>query len=205
MHRVQNIKHVNAGKQGIIMRLEYKLGEYLVKVLPNYYYEQVLRFYQENQLHFDVWETKKEANFYTEHYQKALLEAEYNAMIKGTMARYYIFKKDNLEKIIGAVNFHDIKRGSFMNCQIGYKIHHEYCNQGIGKYVVNSLIKLWLPDSGLHRIEALIHPENAPSISLAEQVGFKREGLLREVVLLGGQWQDMYRYGLVRNENIEKR
>lgn len=182
------------------MKLQFEFGEYLAKVLPAYYCEQVLTFYQENQLHFDIWEAKRENNFYTKQYQRNLLEAEYNAMVKGKMIRYYIFYKDNPMQIIGCVNFHEIKGGAFCNCQIGYKIHHKLCNRGIGKYVVKKMIEYIFAESNLHRIEALIHPENTPSIALAEGVGFEREGTAKEAVMLGGQWQNMYRYGLVKKE-----
>ena len=151
-------------------------------------------------MHFDVWEAKREKNFYTKAYQKALLEVEYNEMIKGHMMRYYIFHRENPEKIIGCVNFHEIKRGAFCSCQIGYKIHHEFCNQGIGTNAVSKMIEYVFAESGLHRVEAMIHPENAPSIALAEKVGFQREGTAIKAVKLGGEWQDMYRYGLVKEE-----
>lgn len=180
------------------MNFQYEFGEYLAKVLTVSYYEQVLDFYLENQMHFDVWEAKRDKNFYTRHYQRTLLEAEYNSMIKGKMARYYIFYKNNPKKILGCVNFHEIKRGAFCSCQIGYKIHHKLCNRGIGKEVVGQMIEYLFAESGLHRIEALIHPENAPSIALAERLGFEREGIARGAVLLGGEWQDMYQYGLVK-------
>lgn len=182
------------------MNVKYEFGEYLAQVLPSCYCEQVLDFYQENRLHFDVWEAKREKNFYTKAYQKALLEVEYNEMIKGHMMRYYIFLRENPEKIIGCVNFHEVKRGAFCSCQIGYKIHHEFCNQGIGTKAVSKMTEYLFAESGLHRVEAIIHPENAPSIALAEKVGFEREGTARKAVKLGGKWQDMYRYGLVKEE-----
>ncbi|MDE7422699.1 MAG: GNAT family N-acetyltransferase [Lachnospiraceae bacterium] len=186
--------------KGNSLNLQYEFGEYLAKVLPAYYCEQVLVFYQENQLHFDIWEAKRDNNFYTKHYQRNLLEVEFNAAVKGKMLRYYIFYKNNPNQIIGCVNFHEIKRGAFCSCQIGYKVHHKFCNRGIGKETVGKLIDYIFAESGLHRIEALIHPENAPSIALAEKVGFEREGIVKGAVMLCGQWQDMYRYGLVNND-----
>ncbi|MCI8410633.1 MAG: GNAT family N-acetyltransferase [Lachnospiraceae bacterium] len=182
------------------MNLQFEFGEYLAMVLPAYYCEQVLTFYQENQMHFDIWEAKRDKKFYTKLYHKSLLEVEYNAMIKGKMARYYIFYKNNPNQIIGCVNFHDIKGGAFCSCQIGYKIHHKFCNRGVGKEVVSTSIDYLFAESRLHRIEALIHPENGPSIALAEKVGFEKEGTAKKAVMLGGQWQDMYRYGLVKKE-----
>ena len=66
--------------------------------------------------------------------------------------------------------------------------------------MVSKMIEYLFAESGLHRVEAIIHPENAPSIALAEKVGFLREGTAIKAVKLGGKWQDMYRYGLVKEE-----
>jgi hypothetical protein len=52
----------------------------------------------------------------------------------------------------------------------------------------------------LHRIEAQIHPDNAPSLALAEGLGFVREGRLREVGFWGGQRHDLWQLGLLRGD-----
>jgi [ribosomal protein S5]-alanine N-acetyltransferase len=52
----------------------------------------------------------------------------------------------------------------------------------------------------LNRIEAQIHPRNAPSLKLAMALGFAREGLLREVAYWGGQHHDLLQWGLLRRD-----
>lgn len=52
----------------------------------------------------------------------------------------------------------------------------------------------------LNRIEAQIHPRNVASISTAEKLGFVREGLLREAGFWGGQFEDFFRYSLLRSD-----
>lgn len=55
----------------------------------------------------------------------------------------------------------------------------------------------------MHRIEAMVHPKNQPSIALLESVGFEREGIAREAARLSGSWQDMYRYSLLQKREEE--
>ena len=48
----------------------------------------------------------------------------------------------------------------------------------------------------VHRIQAEIDPKNAPSIHLAETLGFVREGILRENVFANGAFTDTAIYAL---------
>ena len=57
----------------------------VLQVLPSYYCRQVLDFYRENKEHIEPWEAEREKNFYTEGYQKALLEAEYQEITRTRM------------------------------------------------------------------------------------------------------------------------
>lgn len=171
-----------------------------LQVLPPYYYKQVLAFYKENAMHLEPWEAKRDKNFYTEKYQKALLEAEYNMVLKSKMFRFYTSLKEDPDRIMGSVSLTNIQRGAFMTCTIGYKIHENFCNQGYGKEAVSLVMKLAFEECGLHRIEAMVHPENEPSIRLLTSLGFKREGIAVSSAMLHGVWQDMYRYAVINPE-----
>jgi len=47
-----------------------------------------------------------------------------------------------------------------------------------------------------HRIEATIEPENTASIRLAERLGFRREGLLRDRHLVEGRYRSVAMFAL---------
>ncbi|WP_163364249.1 GNAT family N-acetyltransferase, partial [Klebsiella aerogenes] len=53
---------------------------------------------------------------------------------------------------------------------------------------------------GLHRLQAFIHPDNGASIALAEKLGFRREGLLRDNLRVGEHWRDDLVYGLLATD-----
>lgn len=48
-----------------------------------------------------------------------------------------------------------------------------------------------LSEGGLGRLEAMIDPDNAPSLAAAKSVGFRREGLLRGKTIIDGQRRDL--------------
>jgi len=52
----------------------------------------------------------------------------------------------------------------------------------------------------LNRLEADIDPRNAPSASVLERLGFRREGLLRERWIVNGEKSDSAIYGLLRGQ-----
>ena len=62
------------------------------------------------------------------------------------------------------------------------------------------MIKFCFRDLGLCRLQAFIHPENAPSLKLIEKLGFRREGLLRENLRVGDEWRDDLLYALLSTD-----
>lgn len=169
----------------------------VLQVLPSYYNRQVLEFYQRNKEHLEPWEAEREKNFYTEGYQRMLLEAEYNETLKSKMLRYYLFLQEESDKVIGSVCASGIRYGAFESCSIGYKLDKDYCGQGFAREAVEKLVKILFTEYHLHRVEAMVHPNNAPSIALLEALWFQREGLSKDAAKVNGKWQDMYRYARV--------
>ena len=52
----------------------------------------------------------------------------------------------------------------------------------------------------LHRIEASIQHANRRSIALVRSLGFRREGVVRGYLKIGGRWQDHERWALLAEE-----
>jgi ribosomal-protein-alanine N-acetyltransferase len=52
----------------------------------------------------------------------------------------------------------------------------------------------------LHRIEAAVQPDNAPSIRVLETNGFLREGTARGLLRINGAWADHDIYARLRTD-----
>lgn len=83
--------------------------------------------------------------------------------------------------------------------EIGYLLVREHWSRGYAREAVKALIDLLFAE-GHRRVFADTDPDNAASIAMLEQLGFKREGLLRQ------EWEthigvrDTLLLGLLRDE-----
>jgi ribosomal-protein-alanine N-acetyltransferase len=85
-------------------------------------------------------------------------------------------------------------------CSVFYELAEEAQGKGFMREALHAAFSWGFREMGLNRIEAQIHPDNAPSIRLAEQLGFRQEGLLREVARCDGKFRDLLQLGLLRRE-----
>lgn len=179
------------------MLYSYESQNLIYQILNEQDAPQMLNFYETNKALFEPYEPDKPANFYTREYQTSLAKFEHECFLRGKCARYWITRKSQPGILIGCVNFNNIIKGSFLSCNIGYKIHKDHQRLGYGTEAVNALTQHYFEDGTFHRIEAYIHPQNQPSVALAEKCGFVYEGVAREFVLMKGVWVDHLRYTLI--------
>lgn len=179
------------------MLIEIKTERLILKVLTPQWAPQVLRFYEENREFFEPWEADRHTNFYSLDYQGRMLYYDYLAYEKGTQVRFWIFLKSNPDVPIGTVSFHNILHGIFQCCNIGYKMDHTYKKHGYCREAVMEACTYLFTHYELHRIEALIHPDNHASLHFIETLGFQREGLRIGYAKLRGHWQDHICYSLI--------
>lgn len=158
---------------------------------------RILQFYEQNRDIFEKYEPDHPSNFYTLEYQTSLAKVENEHFLHGDAARFWITRKSQPNILIGCISFNNIVKGSFMSCTIGYKIHKAHHNLGYATEAVQYLVSQLFMSRSLHRVEAYIHPDNAPSIALVEKCGFNYEGIAKEYVFLHGKWQDHLRYTLL--------
>lgn len=177
--------------------MSYETDRLLLKVLNKDSAEMVLSFYTENKPLFEPWEPKRDHNFYTLSYQKASLTAEYNLISEGKLIRYWIFKKGNPEEILGSVCFQNFLHEPYNSCRIGYKLSHKYQHLGYAQESIERCIKIIFEEHHMHRIEAFIMEDNAPSLRLIERLSFQYEGLSFSFAKIDGIWADHKRYSLI--------
>lgn len=73
------------------------------------------------------------------------------------------------------------RREGFDDPDIGWSILPEFCGKGYAFEAASAVLGYAWQDVGLTRLTAFIGTENAPSISLAEKLGLRYEGMARLV------------------------
>lgn len=180
------------------MKEEHKTQRLLLRVLKEGQERAVCDFYKRNRECFEPFEPERTLSFYTEEFQKRNLRAEYCQYQKNRYLRFYLYELSNPERIIGSICFDNIRLGSFQSCMVGYKLDKECQGRGyMLEALAYSLQKVIFKEYGLHRVEAMVLPENTASIHLLEHLGFEREGISKGFARLGGVWRDHIRYALI--------
>ena len=82
--------------------------------------------------------------------------------------------------------------------EIGFALGRAHWGRGLAREAVSLLIAFAFDELGLHRLEADADPRNDRSLRLLEQLGFRREGVLRERYRGEDGMQDAVILGLLR-------
>ncbi|MGB4115289.1 MAG: GNAT family protein [Polaromonas sp.] len=85
-------------------------------------------------------------------------------------------------------------------CMLGYELSLEAQGSGYMFEALNAILPWAFEHLELHRVEALIHPDNHASFKLAERLGFQVEGTLREVAFWNNTHHNMVQLGLLRRD-----
>jgi ribosomal-protein-alanine N-acetyltransferase len=102
--------------------------------------------------------------------------------------------------IAGSINLSEIVRGRFQNAYLGYQIGAPFARQGYMTEALQLALRVAFGRLRLHRVEANIQPRNMASIALVRRAGFRREGLSRRYLKMGGRWRDHERWALLVEE-----
>lgn len=102
--------------------------------------------------------------------------------------------------ILGQVSLAEIILGPLQQCFLGYWISPVHARRGYATRGVRLALGIAFGELGLHRVEANIQPQNAPSIALARRVGMRREGHSPGYLQIQGRWADHERWAILREE-----
>lgn len=181
------------------MQFEIETNRLILRVLTADDAPKTLQFYQTNAPIFEKYEPIVGENFYSLSHQKNLLSYEYQETLKLHMVRFWLFEKSHPDQIIGTISFHNITPNIFASTQVGYKMDPRFWRKGYCYEALVAGIQLVSNEIGIRRFEALVLPDNYPSMCLLEKLGFQQEGLLKDKVYLQNTWRDHFIYGLVIN------
>ena len=183
------------------MNHTYETDRLYLKVLGRYDARMVLDFYTKNAKEFAQYEPLKEEDAKNLNYHSVMLDYELQYFNKDSLLRLYMFEKDNPFQIIGTVSFRDISHSFYKCATLGYKMDKDFRRQGYMKEAIQKGMEIMDEELHLRRVEAIVMPNNTPSIHLLESLDFQKEGLIRDKVLLNGKWEDHFLYSHIFENN----
>ena len=107
-------------------------------------------------------------------------------------------------RLIGTCQLHTIHpvhRSAELQIRIGNPTDRGH---GYGGEALRLLLDHGFQDLNLHRIDLHVLASNAVAIAAYKKAGFIREGLLRQCVHIGGQYQDLLLMGILRDEYVRQ-
>lgn len=125
----------------------------------------------------------------------------YNAeAAAGTGHAFLIFEAGH-GRLVGGISVGNIRHGVAQSAQIGYWMGERYAGRGLMQAAMKLAVAHAFDTLRLHRLEAACIPDNARSIRVLENAGFRREGLLRSYLRINGVWRDHLLYALIAEEH----
>jgi RimJ/RimL family protein N-acetyltransferase len=101
------------------------------------------------------------------------------------------------DETAGAVSAFDVGR---VDGDVAYWLLPEFRGEGYATEALSLLLGHAFEELGLHRLTAKVFEGNGDSQALLERVGFVHEGTQREAHFSGGEYRDVFRYGLLASE-----
>ena len=104
------------------------------------------------------------------------------------------------KRLVGMINYHrrDMRE---RRVEMGWLIATDRQGKGLMTEAAQALLRYLFDRLRIHKVEAMIRPDNQPSVALAERLGFRLEGgPIRDRWWVGGKWHSVMLYGLVAGE-----
>ena len=162
--------------------------------------EGVYDYYNRNREFLTPWESRKSEGFYTVKHIRRVLKADVKAMGKLRYLCFWIAKREEPKKIIGAVTMSPIYFGNACSCNIGYKLDKDEEGKGYMTEAVKFILSFAFNTLGLHRVESCIIPRNDKSRSVLQKCGFEKIGFSKEYLEINGKWEDHEIYDINKNK-----
>ena len=85
--------------------------------------------------------------------------------------------------------------------EIGYELAPAHQGQGVMQEALTAMLAFGFGSMHLHRIEALVMPDNTASLGLLSRLGFQSEGLLRRYGFWKGEFHDLTMLSLLSGDD----
>lgn len=134
-----------------------------------------------------AWPHRDEATIY--------LEAIENGFQAGDLFQWGIALRGD-DRVIGTVTLYAVDHTQG-RAEIGFALARDHWGRRYAREALTVLVEHAFDALALRRIEADVDPRNLPSLRTLENLGFRREGYLRQRWQVAGELQDSVLMGLL--------
>ena len=160
-------------------------------------------YYVKNRGFHQRWAQTQPDSYFTAKIQKEYIKSDASNFFNDKMLPFYIFEKDDHERVLGRISLFNIVRGGMQSAAVGYHQDEDCCGKGYMHEALVAVAHFGFEDLKLHRIEAFILPDNERSMNLVRKVGFVEEGIRYSYMHINGRWQDHIGFALFA-ENLQE-
>ncbi|EIE97110.1 GNAT family N-acetyltransferase [Saccharomonospora glauca] len=99
-----------------------------------------------------------------------------------------------------AVGFTRLHRTNEYSGRLVYAVAYDHQGRGYAGDAVRTVLDFAFTTLGLHRVTAAVGPDNRAGMALVKNLGFTREGVLRDHVHTNGAWRDSVLFSMLAPE-----
>lgn len=104
--------------------------------------------------------------------------------------KFWLFEKNIPSKVIGVINYSNIVRGVFQACYLGYSLAEDKQGKGYMTEALQITTEYLFTKMNIHRIMANCMVKNKRSLAVLNRVGFVKEGVAKDYLMINGRWED---------------
>ena len=107
-------------------------------------------------------------------------------------------RSDNV--LVGIATLCRIAREPWLTAECGAAVDVRQCGNGYMAEGMRLLVRFAVEELGLHRVEALVRPENVASARMLTSAGFRIEGIARGAIRIQDDWVDHMRWAAIAED-----
>lgn len=146
------------------------------------------------------WEPTAAGSWAARHTSSAYREMRRAVLRRAAMGMSLPFILRVEGRLAGQVTVDNVVRGALRSGNLGYWIDRSLAGRGMASLAVALVCDHAFGPARLHRLQADIRPENAPSRALVHRLGFRHEGRLRRYLDIDGDWRDHDTFALLAED-----
>ncbi len=151
--------------------------------------ELIVNYFDVNRDFLKPWEpAREEAFFNITTWQQRLIKL--HELHKIAFGYYLLILSVETEEMLGTISFSQVARFPMYSCNVGYSLAEGAQGKGIMTEALKLACQYMFETQNMHRICASYMPRNHKSEQVLQRVGFKKEGLAEDYLLINEQWED---------------